>query len=288
MNADTNKLLKKSFRQRGLTLIELAVVLLVLVGLAGLLLPYAGGFMGKTNKATSADAGNSLAAALLQYQALKGGYPQNLDALSIGTGTTPVSYLDDSVLTTATTNFGTITNTANIVNSLQQAGILSIAFNQEGTQSITTDGTPTNTINPTFTTGTTINHLISGTGPSPKVWVTSTTPGTATSDNGATIYKLFYPAAYAANSNAMPANRNVIVLGVGQENSAIGVTLSSAPVYFSDKAIANPNVTYGRFLAAFLVDTSGVAPAQLIGIVHAPDTGDGWQSLSSNISGFSK
>jgi type II secretory pathway pseudopilin PulG len=285
MNADTNKLSKKSFRQRGLTLIELAVVLLVLVGLAGLLLPYAGGFMGKTNKATSADAGNSLASALLQYQALKGSYPQNLDALVTGTaGSAIASYLDDSYWTggTSVKIFGTITNTTGIQKSLAQAGILSVAFNQAGTQGTANDGTPTNSINPTFASAT-LNNKIDGTTPTPGLWVTSAVNGT--SDSGATIYKLFYPSAV---NTGLPGGMNVIVLGVGQENSAVGVTLSSAPVYFSDKAVANPNVTYGRFLAAFLVDTTGTAPAQLLGIVHAADTIDGWQNLSSNISGFSK
>jgi type II secretory pathway pseudopilin PulG len=290
MNADTNKLLKKSFRQRGLTLIELAVVLLVLVGLAGLLLPYAGGFIGKTHHATSADAGNSLASSLLQYQALKGAYPQNMEALT-SNGTLMATDLDDNYWTSADgtrsgttgSNFALLPTNSSIQLSLQAAGILKVAYNQAGSQSTATDGTPTNGINPTFATAT-LNNTI--TAAAPTQWVTSGTNGTH--DGGLTIYKLFYPS--LGNTVGLPAGKNVIVFGIGQDTTAIGVTLSSAPVYFSDKAVANPSVTYGRFLAAFLVDNTGTspAPAQLLGIVHAADTTDGWQNLSSNIAGFAK
>jgi hypothetical protein len=228
----------------------------------------------------------------LQYQALKGAYPQNLDALvSSSASTTGVTYLDDSVWTGGTTNFGTISNSTGIQHSLAQAGILSVALNQSGTQTTLPDGTPTNSINATFAS-TTLNNKIGTATVSPSSWVTSNDGGSGTG-TGAMIYKLFYPSAASTYNSStpnpgLPNNMAVIVLGVGQENSAIGVTLSSAPVYFSDKAVANPNVTYGRFLAAFLVDTTGTAPAQLLGIVHAADTIDGWQNLSSNISGFSR
>jgi type II secretory pathway pseudopilin PulG len=281
MNADTNKLLKKSFRQRGLTLIELAVVLLVLVGLAGLLLPYAGGFIGKTHHATSADAGNALASSLLQYQTLKGAYPQNLETLTSDTATLATD-LDDSYWTTGNAtgipvNFKTLASTTNIQKSLQLAGIYKVAFNQAGKQDVNADGTPTNSINPTFATAI-LNQSVS-------LQTAFATDSSASGSEGLKIYNLFYPSA-----STLPAYKRVIVFGVGQDNSAVGVTLSSAPVYFSDKAVANENVTYGRFLAAFLVDTTGIntAPAQLIGIAHASDTTDGWQNLSSNIAGFAR
>ncbi len=287
MNADTNKLLKKSFRQRGLTLIELAVVLLVLVGLAGLLLPYAGGFIGKTHHATSADAGNSLASALLQYQALKGAYPQNLETLTPGTGSVMASDLDDSYwtknnITGVPQNFGLLSSNPAIQKSLQLAGIYNVAWNQAGQQATNPDGTPTNSINPTFATAR-LNNLVSA----QTKFVTDSNTVTP----GLTIYNLFYPSAQVLPNNSdNSGTKAVIVFGVGQDNSAVGVTLSSAPVYFSDKAVANENVTYGRFLAAFLVDTAttNVAPAQLIGIAHASDTTDGWQSLSNNIAGFNQ
>ncbi len=51
---------KQMGREAGMTLIELTVVLLVLIGLAGLALPYISGFVGKTHNATSAASGAEL------------------------------------------------------------------------------------------------------------------------------------------------------------------------------------------------------------------------------------
>ena len=279
---NTNKQIKTLGRQQGMTLIELAVVLLVLIGLAGLAIPYVTGFIGKTHNSTSADSGASLASSLQQYASLKGGYPQNLDSL-MSDASTLVTDLDDHVFTGGKTTFGTVTTTTkNIIPSLNAAGILSVAWNSAGSQSLAADGTPVNTINPTFDPAVTLNQLVSA-----QTKLATSADANGAADGGLTIYKLFYPAA-----TTLPANTNVVVFGVGQSNSAVGTTLTNVPVHFGDTAFNKQNVTYGRFLAAFLVDSSTpvagtpATPAQFLGIVHAPDTNDRWESLGSSISNF--
>ena len=62
---------KQYTRQAGMTLIELTVVLLVLIGLAGLLLPYVGGFMIKTHDSTGTYNSAALDNNIQRYMVIK-------------------------------------------------------------------------------------------------------------------------------------------------------------------------------------------------------------------------
>ena len=71
----------KMARQAGMTLIELTVVLLVLVGLAGLMIPYVSGFVTKTHDATGSDSLASLNSAIQRYDVQFLGQPAGYDSL---------------------------------------------------------------------------------------------------------------------------------------------------------------------------------------------------------------
>ena len=287
-----------------MTLIELTVVLLVLVGLAGLTLPYVGSFVSKTHNSTSADSGSALYSGLSTYQVQFQGLPNGLNSLLEGTGAFPASYLDNTFVTgatsaapiypatpslTDTTNFRIYTpvtpataTAGNELASLNAAGITKLASLPTGTVTLNTDGTYTP------------SGAIAGTG---ATFTAEIAPATLTAAS------LFVSDANAAQGTdiatalnyTVPANHALIVLGVGASNAAIGKTLATVPVHFGDKGTLQPQLTYSRFLAAVDVDKSvgsgtvanpSPKAAKIIGIVHAPDTGDKWESLYSSISNY--
>ena len=309
--------LKAIKQQAGMTLIELTVVLLVLVGLAGLTIPYISGFVGKTHNATSADSGASLFNSLQLYAVSNNGLPNGLNLLTDKlVATAPISYLDNSfnnttantgaagvgygvTATNSTTNFALLDPTtapkagtlAKAITSLQNAGVTKLATLPAGTVAVNADGT--------FTAGGGI--LNNGATFTPEIApasITATTTLVTDTVNG------LAGGTPVVGANGLTANGSIagalgytpatghqlIVLGVGQANAAIGKTLSSVPVHFGDKGSLQPTYTYSRFLAAVDVDTAGVTgtvqAAKMVGIVHAPDTTDGWESLYSSISAY--
>jgi type II secretory pathway pseudopilin PulG len=68
---------KQYTRQAGMTLIELTVVLLVLIGLAGLLIPYVSGFVSKTHDGTGTFNSAGLDNNIQRYIAEKTSLPNN-------------------------------------------------------------------------------------------------------------------------------------------------------------------------------------------------------------------
>jgi prepilin-type N-terminal cleavage/methylation domain-containing protein len=134
--------------QRGLTLIELAVVLAILVALSTLMIPYVGNYIGKAEVATSNYNSTALLGALQQYYALNQAYPNKLDLLSsVGTPGDVVKYLDDTaqvkrpgyvstaggnVLTYAT-NFGTMPDNGAMAASMAKVGVTRYFYLRPGT-----------------------------------------------------------------------------------------------------------------------------------------------------------
>ena len=288
--------MKKLGRQAGLTLIELTVVLLVLIGLASVTLPYISGFVGKTHNATSAYSGTELFNDLQLFNAQYGGIPNNLNLLTTSGGALPV-YLDNTYVTTglgkavgsvagtagttyAGTNFAPAAaalgtnglaslNGANVTSLSTLVNTISVVQNGDGTYSAAGTGAiPAKAADATF------NSEVQG-GLTPSATTTLLTDQAS----GGTIAGIL--------NYTIPTGHQLDVLGIGQVNAAVGKTLASAPVHFGDKASLQPQITYSRLLAAIDVDlTTTQANARIVGIVHAPDTGDGWESLSGNIESY--
>ena len=314
--------LKAMKNQAGMTLIELTVVLLVLIGLAGLTLPYVSGFIGKTHNSTSSASGSDLFSALSVYQSQNLAYPNNLNLLTTGAAasSTLATYLDNSfasvvtaglgvpyagiptnftalAIPTATGNYGaTLPASAavtltNATNSQKQAGITKFAQLVAGNITPNADGT--------YTAGGTLSGGATFTPEyvniaTPAALVTDTANGLSgtgiaavTPTNAAITGVTATGTIASALGYTVPAGHQLIVLGVGSANTAVGKSLASVPVHFGDKGSLQPTFTYSRFLAAVDVDTlNGTAPAKIVGIVHAPDTTDGWESVYSTIAGY--
>lgn len=147
------KQLQIAFRQTGLTLIELAVVLAILVALSTLMIPYVGNYIGKAEVSTANYNSAAVLSAMQQYYALTGSYPNKLDLLS--DGDQPVCYLDDTVQVgrpgfvrdagfnlqnCQSTNFGTMMDNGAMAASMAKVGVTRYFYQKKGmpTQDATT------------------------------------------------------------------------------------------------------------------------------------------------------
>jgi len=247
----------KMARQAGMTLIELTVVLLVLVGLAGLMMPYVGSFVGKTHDATGAQNANRSGEALVRYGTTHDGYPNNLDSLlsgsvlgssaalidytiadlMMGGGSTAAVEYDWTVLDLATD--------ASVCGSIAKAGLGTV-----------TDMLAT-AVNPTFEN---------------SAGSVDTAPiamnGTITCTGG--VVEMAPAAVATAMGITVDANKTYVVFGIGQLNDAVGKTMQEAPVHFAKNADMNASKAYNRFVAIFAADNTATTAA---GAGHATYVG---------------
>ncbi len=279
-------------------MIELSVVLLVLIGLAGLALPYVNRYINKISNASSAESAAELLASLQRQQADYDGLPNGLNSLLDNTGNCPAGYLDNTTtqgvplapaticgpgITPTILNFCIYTqnfqkftcaaancSNANVIKSLEAAGIKTVASLPYGFACANADGT----------------YAFSQTGGATFSQENPTAPLTSSSllvsDRNA-VQGLDIAAAL---NYRLPAGHTMIVLGAGPSTAVYAKSLAFAPVLFSAKTSLQPDFVYSRFLVALDVDYTHGSPARMIGIVHAPDIKVGWQSLRSDIEGY--
>lgn len=219
-------------RQAGLTLIELLIVLVVLVGVAGILVPLFPDVRQRTHGATGADNMKETSKALQLHLLNTGGYPNELDALideagvlAIEAATTPqfaTTDLDDSS-----------TDLTQIRAALNGAGIETLLVHDSTTENATFEPYSGD-----------IEDL---TGATASV-VTLTTAGIN-----------------ALGLEALSADGTIayVLAGVGAGSSAIGESMLDAPVHFAEEH--SPIDEYSRFLAVFAVPAEGAL--RLAGVV---------------------
>jgi len=108
--------------RRAFTLIELIVVLTILIGLAGVLIPTVTNMVGRTNRSTSAINISEIAGAVQRYEAIYINYPDNLDSLMTDLVGTDLNTLNPNLpLVTAD-----VTLTADTLDTLNEAGIINV------------------------------------------------------------------------------------------------------------------------------------------------------------------
>ncbi len=215
----------KANKQSGMTLIELAVVLVILVGLAGLLIPYVSSFIGKTHAATSGQTIAALNMAMNRFSNEAfggGGFPNDLDSLVETTTTTRVGILDS-----ATTQYNSEVISANALTALNNAGISTVMDQQTGTGANYTFGAGTQRT----LTAVAGNNLI------------------VLSASGRAFL------GQALGINTATSNDAYVVFGVGPSSELNGRTISEAPVHFHAGA-ADYAARYSRFLAIFSVPST--------------------------------
>jgi prepilin-type N-terminal cleavage/methylation domain-containing protein len=239
--------------RRGLTLIELVVVMLILAAVAGIVLPLLPKMVTRAHTSTSATNLTEVAKAIQTYESTygNGAYPNNFDSLVTGSGSlaTYIPGYTGADLTTIT-----VTSGDSNVEALAEAGITSVSLMA---------GSGSGDFSPTFYPyGDTIAAI---------------TP--TSSINSMTALAGITGTAAAREFN-LPIGGTYVVFGLGGRTSMQGKTLQEAPVHFDDSPDGVPNLSYARLGVVFQtagLNTSGtLAPferARLVGIVGFHDDG---------------
>ncbi len=240
-------LVKPLANRHAFTLVELIVVLTILVGLAGVLIPAVTDMISRTNRSTSAINISEVAGAIQRYDAQYMSYPNNFDSLMYDESSGGLAGGDD--LNTLDASFvaasADITLTAGTIATLSTAGITSVGLHAEDD---TTFDLPTPTV-------LAASDVLKG-------------PTTATQQ------------ALGLETAATSLLGKYVFLGVGALCDMNGKTTIDAPVHFPRNAATNPEATYSRFIAIFQI-TDGVATvtypqgeplsrAKFVGVI-APD-----------------
>jgi len=213
-------------RQAGMTLIELTVVLLVLVGLAGLLIPYVSGFVTKTHDSTGASNIQSLNNAMQRYAVEHyDNYPNKMDSLLISTGDVYPKMMGEMMGMSYFTPFELDSAKAN---ALKSAGVKKVMEMDDTTG----DATFANT------TGV-VTDIASG------VKVVEVT--------GAPLSDLSHRLGKPTDTGLY----HYFAFGIGDDSSIAGATVSDVPVHFSRNGDMGANNAYNHFVAIFEVLRGG-------------------------------
>lgn len=228
--------------KRSLTLIELTVVLLILAAVAGVLVPRLTGYGERAHGATTASSMQETAKALALFEANNGRLPDRWDNLiDAGTGSTLPASLTVNGVVIPPTSLTTDTLSAAEASALTEAGVQNV-FNFDSTQ-------------PDFNA--TFNPYQGG-----------ATPTATAVAAGVTVAKI-PPAALG-----LPANSEVVALGIGRLNEMVGTVVTDSPVVF--EGAIDPTQVYLRVMVALEIVTEGTVreKARPIGVLKV-EAGDG-------------
>ena len=231
--------------RRGLTLLELVVVIGILVTLAGLLVPLLPNLMARASYANGATNIGELTKGILTYRTLNGSFPDGYDVLTASgsyASTLPWTALPSGFTVGALSAAGGVT-------SLNAAGIKTV-YGMDTTTGHATFFSPAN---------------------STAAAIDATTAFLQVS---ATALKGILGQGVGA-----AANYTYVVLGVGGNCSLVGarkggiqeapvrgamVDANGNPITDSNGNSLDPTRGYARFVAVYRVDTNGVKPAALV------------------------
>jgi len=211
-------------RQAGMTLIELTVVLLVLVGLAGLLIPYVSGFVAKTHDSTGSSNIAALNNAVIRFTVENyDKYPNKLDSLiddnnAVFKKMMPEmmgdKYLTEHQLTDAQAT------------SLSNVGISTLMV----MNSATSDATFANTMDSTATVG--LNTYVA------KIDSSVINEASLSERMGKPIDMVY---------------NEYFIFGMGDDSTIAGNTLNDVPVHFAKSANMGADNAYNHFVTVFEV-----------------------------------
>jgi len=241
----------KIARQAGMTLIELTVVLLVLVGLAGLMIPYVTGFVGKTHDATGSSNAQQIGNAIARYESQLGRYPKGMDSLVVDAteaanggalitysmadimgmgGSTAGSY--SLTATPLVTDGATVSQAAEICGSLIKSGITNITTMKDAANA---------SFNATFDNS--LGTQTVGMAMGPAAYFCT-----------GTIVAVMDPLEVATALNIDTTGKAYVLFGLGQASDIVGKAIQEAPVHFAKNADMNASQAYNRFGVIFEVD----------------------------------
>jgi len=229
---------------RGLTLIELVVVLAILVALVGLVLAFFPGLVGRASSSTSASSAQDIARAVQIHYTTTLSYGNNYDSLI---DSTSGNTLYAKITAGSAAQMAVHPLTTNDVTALGRLGITQV----HNLTMIANDAT----FNVSAPAATPLNTAISVA----RVGTLQTALQTSLRGN--------------VTEGANPV---YLLLGVNKPATIVGVgrNLQEAPVRAGATADENPSVSYQRYGLAFLVDGTGTArQARFLGAVTFGSTG---------------
>jgi prepilin-type N-terminal cleavage/methylation domain-containing protein len=235
--------LARRTNNKGLTLIELLVVLVILIALAGILIPQLPNMLTRAHTAAASTNIPEANKRIQEFEQIYFKQPANFDNLVNGAAL--VDYLPGTTGLTATAL------TADTRAALFNAGIEDLAGLYDTAANLeTAGGTPT--FNPYDTAA--------------DLDLSAGTPSVAFATE-ATVEALLRP--------DTGANDAYVALGIGQKSELIGRTTNEAPYHFGDAAGTGPDVVYARYLAIYKVANDGTAldKAIFIGVLAMHDDG---------------
>jgi type II secretory pathway pseudopilin PulG len=235
-----------------MTLIELSVVLLVMVGLAGVAVPYVAGMADKAHDSTTASTINQLNQTIASFRSSHNALPDNLETLTSTSGGTASLYgymISDVNNSGSALEAGTINNIG--LSALRKAGITKVM------PMAAQPGETANIINATFksTLGQTAIDLNTLTDSADTLDVAMVKPlpwGNSQYGTNTVAHHL----AYALGGDPTKYDTtcyDYIAMGIGDQNEMIGSAMQSAPVLFAPNGDFNPEKKYARFLAIIKV-----------------------------------
>lgn len=229
---------------RGLTLIELVVVLAILVALVGLVLAFFPGLLGRASRSTSASSLQDVARAVqINYST----------SLSYGSGYDSLLNAGGAALFTGLNAGSAADLTRATLSAADAAALVSLG--------ITTIYDLT--LNPGGATDATFNVTTTGT----PITVAASTPV-------ATLTDTAVQAAVRGNYTVQ-GTPVYVVLGVNKAASIVGGNsiLQDAPVRAGANANENPTTSYQRYGLVFLIDGVSARTARFVGAVAFASTG---------------
>ncbi|MFO0802969.1 MAG: hypothetical protein U0791_07575 [Gemmataceae bacterium] len=209
-------------RRRALTLMELIVVLVILVGLAGILIPLFPSLIGRTHTASGATNDSELTKAIQVHEATYFQYPDQFDSL-MGTGSTALFAklpTDGMNPVGGSTELNFAALTAGTATALTNAGIVNVWDLNDATA------------DPTFNPYGAARVLAAG--------------GNVAVLGTAAITRM-----------NLPAGETYVVFGIGRRCTMVGRSLTDPPVHFADDQANTPEKVYGRKCVVFVVTKNG-------------------------------
>jgi len=239
-------------RQAGMTLIELTVVLLVLIGLAGLMMPYVSGFISKTHDSTGASNIAEINGAMERYSAQFQGYPDKLDSLIntdgklYGADFASGNGLGGSLLM-GPKCLKSQALTSEQAMTLSMSGINTVLEMNATTADATFDAV-------VFANGVPTTVAMMGT---PKVAMLQGTMNCGATATGGLMYsdEALRPILVRTPNTTV---NDYVVFGVGQNSSMMGKVMMSAPVHFAQSGAMSAKSKYNRFGVVFEVPKSTI------------------------------
>lgn len=230
-------LLRGRAARRGLTLLELIVVLTILVAIGGIVLNIIPNMLGRSHMAACATNIPELAKSIEQYMSLRGSYPDKFDSLRDSSGAlvtylpsmTSGSFINNALVTTPTLTAGDVT-------ALSAAGIKNVMPMIEKPATSPGDW-------------------------SASVWPYSTsrnTVPTAAAISTSNLCQLKNEQASTVLGQDADADCRYVILGIGSQCTMVGVSSHEAPSAFVANMSDSINDHYYRYGAVFKVaDSTG-------------------------------